>query len=423
MSRIRTIFKDLVQGNSFRRLWSWSEDRMGFGSRPILIAFLFLPHLGMAWCAFFLGIAGVVTWPFGGALGNDAMPLGVSLILIPFGGLFCCLLTPMLLGRQRIWLDRREGSVRLAYGLQLPLLPLFLPLFSERRAFSDFERVVLTRATRKSGKNSYSTFAIELGARSGTSLLVADERGEVAARRIAEDVAQFVHLPLQDVSSAENSITREPEKLDEPLRERLQREGATSSAEPAKEFLATYENGDQGVRIAVPRPPFKGDWALRALVLCALSGALAHTLAHPFPDKPIVPVYAEDSPSNKPAPSLWPWRFRAAGWYLVRGVWILACVSVPLLSFGLLMHELNRPAAARIEADATGLRVWKLGRIFGGETAMPASELEELRVEASSGGTYRLVAVSDRRFLRFGHGLSQHEARYLVKVLKQALAK
>lgn len=423
MSNFRSAIKDMIQGNSYSRLWTWREDRLGFGSRPLVFFYLFLPHLGMAWGLFGTGIFGLLAWPFGFRFEDNGIHPLVCLMFIAFGGLFCSFLTPLLLGRRRIWIDRSDASVRLAYGLQLPLIPIFLPLFSEREAFSAFERAVLTQTTRSSGKNSYTTFAIELARRAGGTMPVADERGEVVARRIAEDVARLMGLPLQDVSSTQNALTRDSEKLDEPLRDRIQRLGAHDPPTAPPDLVAAYEVHSEGARVEVPRPPFRGGWVLRALLWCALSGALAYTLSWPYPERPIQPVYAEQ-PQDAPAErSLWPWRLNAAAWYLVRGVLIAAAVSVPVLIFELAMQELRRAPAGRIEANAAGLRIWKLGRVFGGETELPTRELEELRVESESGGkTYRLVAVTDRRFVRFGFGLSEREAQYLRAVLTRALA-
>jgi len=238
----------------WRRMWMLSREKIGFTTKGFFLLYGFLLHLGMAIAGMFVGLAGILAWPFGIKLGD--VPLPVCFILVPIGGIFTAVLGVLILGRKSVVMDRARGELKETVGLRLLFLPM-LPLASKRSPLTDFSAVRLQVETRHNQKSSYEVHTVSLVRKNGLNALVMDALNELAGRNIAEDVARFAGLPMEDKTGAE-SVTRPPELLDEPLAEQARR---TSEADfehaPPQSLLAEYaQEGPQTV-VRIKRPPFR----------------------------------------------------------------------------------------------------------------------------------------------------------------------
>ena len=400
---------DSIQPFGWRRMWTFSRNRMGFVSRGFIVVYMVMPHLIMFMGTFLLGLTLLAGCPFG--LTINEIPNALGLLLLPFGGFGCALLIPFILGRKAVMLDRKKGEVVQYGGVALILMPM-LPLAWKRTPLASFQRVTLDRY-----------YSIRLcGAASG-DILVVKVFNELRAREIAEKVALFAGLPLVDETSAQ-AVTREPGRLDEPLAEKARRTGE-ADATPAKPMQAKGAYAQEGPEAVfrIAAPPFAAGWAVKALLACMAMIALSCAFAPPYPPKPAwtPPVEAPLQPVEEP--SLWPWRLSVASYYLLTASLYLGAAGVLIALLAFLILEEQRPYGYEVRADPQGLRVHVRWLGLSWTHALPSGELEELRVEKDPRFETRLAAISDRKIVRFAHGLTEGEARYLRAFLVKALAK
>lgn len=404
-------------GMGWRRRWSFGRDQVGFVSKGFFLLYLFLPHVGMAWAAAFIGLYSILGWPFGLSVGD--MPNALGLLLLPMGIGGGVLLTRLVLGRQGVYIDRVRGTVVQYGGLGLLFLPV-LPLTRRTLPLEQFKRVVLKRDARKSGKSSTSTYAVRLQ-RAGADadgVLVVDHPNEVKARALAEEIAAFTRLPLEDQRFKESSL-REPELLDEPLRETLRREGRPVRVPPPPENPAAVCGREGRARVArIARPPWAGGWAVKALLGSVLIAALCHYYPPREPEHPHARIKLEDD--GKPLPSLWPWRIEKTAYHVVHYGYYVAAACAGLALLAVLGYALERPYGCELRADASGLRIRREG-LWTRTFDFPQAELEEFRLVRNQEGARMLVAISDRRQFRLDGDLTEEELAYLRAFLIQGL--
>ena len=157
----------------------------------------------------------VIGFPFlGSPLAGGGPPLIVTVI---FGSVFTALGSALMFGRSGTIIDRRKGSIVQWSGLLVPMKKTTYPL-----GFHD--RITIRKDLRRSNKRTYYAYPIVLKGSHGTSEgIVFDEPTDYPqARRTAEEITTFLRLPLVDTTSGKDVI-REPDKLDESIRERAKR--------------------------------------------------------------------------------------------------------------------------------------------------------------------------------------------------------
>ncbi len=177
------------------------ETRAGGGclllfGLPFLLAGLFV----MAASLKLVPIQSEVEWYFG----------------IPFGGIFALVGAGLMFGRSGMTIDRRQQTVSKWWGILVPMKRDEYPL-------DQYSRVTLGRETRSSGDSSVTVFPVKLeGAGEVKALEIQAPQIYPAGRQLAETLAKFLNRPLVDTSTGQ-AVTREPDKLDEPLREQARR--------------------------------------------------------------------------------------------------------------------------------------------------------------------------------------------------------
>lgn len=399
----------------WRRRWSFGRERVGFVSKGFFLLYLFLPHAGMAWAAAFIGLYSILGWPFGLSVGD--MPNAVGIPLLPMGAGGGLLLTRLILGRQGIYIDRARGEVVQYGGVGLLFLPV-LPLTRKTLPLAQFKRVVLRQDARKNGKSSTTTYAVRLQSGGEHGVLVVDHPNEVKARALAEEIAAFTRLPLEDKRFKESSL-REPEELDEPLREMLRREGRPVRVPPPPEAPVAVCGREGRARVArIARPPWGGGWALKALLGSVLIAALCHYYPPREPEHPHARIKLEDD--GKALPSLWPWRIEKAAYLVLHYGYYAGTACAGLALLAVWGYAAERPYGYELRADAGGLRIRREG-LWTRTFDFPQAELEELRVARNQEGAKLLVAISDRRQFRLEGNLTEEELAYLRGFLIQGL--
>lgn len=160
-------------------------------------------------------------------------------------GFLCLCGFLVVLVRTDVQIDRRARLLTKSWRL-------LLPLSSTDTRLEEFDRVTLGLTTFR--VNDRPVLAVVLNGRSRVVwkwLLSYEE-----ARRIGERLAEFVWLPLDDETS-EETVRREPESLQESLRDRARREGKVQAPPEAPSHLrSTIRTSEGALTIEIPPQPF-----------------------------------------------------------------------------------------------------------------------------------------------------------------------
>ncbi len=336
--------------------------------------------------------------------GKDHMP---ALIAVPFGGIFALAGSLIVFGRRGCTMDRSRGVIQYWSGL-------LAPMFRKTHRIEDIQQVTLTKEVRRSDRSSYTVYPVRLLG-DGIKLEIGETQRYEKSRRLAEQLAEFLSLPLADSSSGE-VVIREPEDLNTPLRERLVREGEEPLPEPPAHLESRILRRGNAVRIEIP-PARGGIGSLLSKIIFIFStfftlvflGIIGSTIYQ----------------WGKTNPHIF---------------WIVGGVAVAFIIGDILILRKFLPlfgaAPTRITVTPEELRVeHKVGLAGLTTEVIPAGELEELilpkadpakalEVPEMLAGLVAapIIARSDRKTIQFAGRLSQEEKEFLVAVIKHTLA-
>jgi hypothetical protein len=215
----------------------------------------------------------VIGFPFlGSPPPGGGPPLVVTVI---FGSVFTVLGTALMFGRSGMTINRRKGSIVQWSGLLVPMKKTTYPL-------GYYDRITIRKDLRRSKKRTYYAYPIALKGSHGTREgIVFDEPTDYPqARRTAEEITTYLRLPLVDTTSGKD-VVREPDKLDESIRERAKRTKesvASFHPPPGMRARVTEESGTLVIEIPpqkLTREHYKRMAVLMiigAAALCAVMG-------------------------------------------------------------------------------------------------------------------------------------------------------
>lgn len=362
--------------------------------------------------------------------------------LVPFGSVFALVGLGLMTGRRGVIIDRRRHRIVTWYGLLIPM--------KRKECLLDFyDRLTLSREVRKSDKSTRIVFPVRLeGNGQNEPAHVEEPQDYHQARATAESLAEFLRLPLADRSSGKE-IVREPDRLNESIRERVRRTGEEiPEAAPPPQMRSTLEEASGTLNIHIPPTGLTATHGLELFVV------LIFITVAVFFAMPMVGVDAQD-----------PMRFVFIAFFGV------GFVLVPLL---VVLSRVVGQARKRctVQASRSLLRVEngsKVAEIFVDEleelslpeAALPAGiakaadgrimiDKNALSQRPGNGGFTSanpgqmtpagpvlsflmssilkarsgpcIVARSDRTTVRFGEGLGREELFYIYAQLKRVLA-
>ena len=146
-----------------------------------------------------------------------------SIIIVLFGSIFAAVGTCLVFGRSGIIIDRGRGRVLQWYGLLVPMKRTEYMLDSIRQVEMSFS---------SGDSDSAATWPVKLsGEEIAKPISVLQPTNFAEARQLAEELSRFLRKPLVDSSTGE-SVTRDPEHLDESYRDRVRRTGEAVSVLP-----------------------------------------------------------------------------------------------------------------------------------------------------------------------------------------------
>jgi len=325
---------------------------------------------------------------------------------IPFGGIFACVGAGFLFGRAGIVLDRRESRATSWWGL-------LVPMRRRERPLAEFGRVTISREVRRSKNSTYTVYPVRLACGApgagtadgyeadagGGPLDLEEPRTFEKARAMAEEVAKFLSLPVEDRSGDQVHV-RQVDELDLSLREQVRARGEELQMPEAPAGLrCTVRPEGDALVIEIPAPGMTLPYLVQAVAGLVFPGIVCGVF--------LLPMLADDMPL---APRLFFMGF--IGVIFVLGPILM--ISVPALR-GAKRWE-------RVTASPRAIVVEWPGLLGLAREEMPADELAELLVGGRGrgadfgqlfGGGSAVIARSDKKSLQFGGHLRRDEADYV----------
>ena len=346
-----------------------------------------------------------------------------SIFVILFGAVFAAVGAAFVFGRSGIILDRSRGHLIQWYGLLVPMKRKEYLLDSIRQVEMNFS---------SGDSDSPATWPVKLsGENITTPISVLQPTSFTEARQMAEELARFLRKPLVDSSTGE-TITRDPEHLDESYRDRLRRTGEAVSVLPPEppSMRSKVERTSDGFIIHIPLNTKRGLHyipVLASLIFAAIFLLLFMRVIH---NVPLIFI-------------------------------VLFIIAGPALSVLLRVHHLNNEFE-KITVTRAFLSVEALKEGKSNTTEIPVSELEDFvapsmrgvintyempgikKVSLGETGTPRMpdgrpisrfllslikmvgskgiIARSDKTVVEFAKGLDEAEVAYLFALIRKTIA-
>jgi len=352
-------------------------------------------------------------------------------VALPFGLVFASVGAGLMFGRSGIIIDIQQDRLIKWWGL-------LVPMKRKEYILDTLSRLTLKKEVRKNDKSTQIVYPIRLESSDQSEGITLEEPGAYPeARELAEDLAKFLDRPLTDYTSG-SAVTRDPDRLDETVREKLQREGEEIYVPPAPMDMKTRveETGD-GLALEIPSTGIDR-FAYMRLVIPLIVAIVVGTQ--------FLPKFWE-----LPGPSFIRYFF----------VGFVGLIFV----LGGVLHVLKQAKkSTRVTLNTWALSVEQRALRKSKTTEIPLSELEDLVFSSArsamadmqfpgqraypnmgetgvvrmpdgrpaprilmslikmAGGSSSIVARSDKEEVRFGQGLSDEELTYLHALLKKRLA-
>jgi hypothetical protein len=361
---------------------------------------------------------------------SDSWPWYYLFLLGLFGAAFTAVGVSLVFGRSGLILDRRKKLIIQWQGLMVPMK-------RKEQLLDEVKRIVVEHDSGDS--DSGVTYPVKLEGDCLKTVYIFAPSDYQEARRAAEELARFLSRPVED-SSTGVKIVREPDKLDESLREKIRRTKEDTFHLPAPPFpmKTRVQETTEGLILEIPGPGITISHWLYLGVIFAFVGFVLYILLGFL---------------RLPSPPF----LRA----LFGGFLLVFFILGPLL--GVLWH-LRREAGRMtvVTVNPAILRVEERSRRKSCITEIPADELEELELPTGKNtresirmagklpqyalpesGIPRfpdgrpmpkivvslmklakspgIIARSDRASAQFGSGLPEDELKYLHALIKKTL--
>jgi len=312
-----------------------------------------------------------------------------------FGGVMAFLGAIFMSVRSGVIVDRQRRTITTWWGL-------LVPFHKTEHPFSQAHFVTISREERVAPKQSYEVFPVRLEGAGTDAVTIHEPRDHDKARRLAEEVAKFVHLGMRDRSSGEE-VAREAGALDKSLRQRVKRSGLTTrmpQQPPGAKASVSFGGKRSAVTIDIPPIAHWLWFALGGLLIAALSA-----------------VFIEfDSKLTKDLPNMG---------HLLFTFLVLLCLTLPAMLF--IAYRMGAVHHERLIVSSGELVLTRRSLFGMNTTRLKADEIEEVEITRDSksklGGSEagRVVIRSDRGSVELGAMRSEEELRWLRDVLINVL--
>ena len=355
-----------------------------------------------------------------------------SIIIVLFGSIFAAVGTCLVFGRSGIIMDRGRGRVLQWYGLLVPMKRTEYMLDSIRQVEMSFS---------SGDSDSAATWPVKLsGEEIAKPISVLQPTNFTEARQWAEELSRFLRKPLVDSSTGE-SVTRDPEHLDESYRDRVRRTGEAVSVLPPEPstMRSRVERTGDGVIVHISGQAKSGIYYIPVFFSLVFSGIVVWFF--------LLPIITSPMPDFIRYVSL-----SFIGLFFIAG---------PVISALLRVFRLKKEFE-RIIITKDVLRVEALKQGKHATTEIPVSELEDLvaptlrevmnntetpgmkKVSLGDTGTPRMpdgrpmpsfmlslikmvgskgiIARSDKAVVEFASGLDEAEIAWIFALIRKTIA-
>lgn len=354
-----------------------------------------------------------------------------SIIVFLFGSVFTAVGAGLVFGRSGIIMDRGRGRIIQWYGLLVPMKRTEYLLDSIRQVEMNFL---------SGDSDSPATWPVKLsGDIIAKPISVLQPTSFTEARQLAEELSRFLRKPLVDSSTSE-SITRDPEYLDESYRDRMRRTGEAVIFLPPEPLTmrSQVERTGDGFIIHIPETLKGGIHYISVIASLIFAGVVTWYF--------LTPIFTLPMPDFIRSISL--------------GI-IILFIAGPVISALLRMYRLKNEFE-RITVTKIFLRVEAQKQ--GKRTTMeiPISELEDLVARTTRGvmntvevpgmkkvplgdtgsprmtdgrpvpgfllslmkmvGSKGIIARGDKTMIEFAGGLDEAEVAYLFALIRKTIA-
>jgi hypothetical protein len=321
-----------------------------------------------------------------------ATPDNVAILV----SVFVLLGTMLVCARVGVVVDRQRRTITTWWGL-------LVPFHKAEHHFSQAHFVTISREERSTDSGTDDVFPVRLEGAGTDAVTIHEPLDHDKARRLAEDVAKFVHLGMRDRSSGQE-VARDAGTLDQSLQQRLRRAGRSRPLPvqpPQARTIFNYGGTRAPTTIEIP-PVGHNARAFRLLIILACFGALVGELIN----------YSESD--------------MATGVMGLFGFLLVLVIVLPLLIRSVILRE-------RLIVSPDDLVVTQRD-IFGTKTTrLSSGEIEEVEVIRAKygmsggfavigGGTGRVAIRHDHGSIELGAALSNpEEVKWLSDVLVHVL--
>ncbi len=328
-------------------------------------------------------------------------------VVVLIGAVFSVVGAVLLLGRKGIELDLKARTYRQWWGL-------LVPWRVKGGSLDEIDRITLTLEVRTSKHGKYRVYPVRLTGPGKVRLSFAEPRAYEAGRRLAVELASELHLPLEDWSSGQE-VVRDPDHLDESLRDRVHREGKPPRdvGSPPALLRSRIETEGMTIRFCIPPSGLKARHFISLVPLAVIQSIVFLVLFLPALDN--AGRWGGDLPE-------------------IIYFAILACLVfvLPLLIFG--VRTLARARTGWVvEASPQALRVERRTPFSTRKSEIPSGAIQDLEVSRAIPekrnhqsvlepfAARAIVARGDGRTVSFGGHLGDEEKQWIRDVLEQVL--
>ena len=215
-----------------------------------------------------------------GVLSVKIDPNQPRIFFIGFGAIFTGVGAVLMFGRAGLIIERDTNRLIKWWGLGTPMK-------TKEYSLSLFEKITIGRERRKSGKSSRTVYPVRLEGGGGVETIEYEAPVDYQeARRIGEDLSKFLGVNLEDTSSGKKVI-REPDALDETLRDKIQRTGkAPDFLSAPYDMRSRVQKEDSSVVIEIPPTGFKSTHLFHVVPAFIFASLVGFFFLRPFMSLP-----------------------------------------------------------------------------------------------------------------------------------------
>lgn len=359
-----------------------------------------ITRAGYRWMLFGLGFLAVGLLFLFVCLALPLSPPGCATgNLAIFGGVLAFLGAIFMSVRFGVIVDRQRLTVTTWWRL-------LVPFHKTEHPFSQSHHVTLSREERYGGKRNYEVFPVRLEGPGADPITLHEPRDHDKARHLAEDVARFVHLGIQDRSSGQ-VVARSAGALDQSLRQRVKRSGQSAplpAQPPGARSIFSY--GGTRAPTTIEIPPV-GRSARKFLLMMLLAGGIV-ALTESF-------IWLRGGLADMDM-----------GLRMLLTFLLILGIFVPLLLRTAVLRERLVVSPDELVVTRRDIFGTKTTRLMGGEIEEVVMTRARYGIYGGyatfGGGTSRVAIRSDRGSVELGAALSaEEEVQWLRDVLVHVL--